>query len=108
MKSMRFMTYLLAATALALSAFVYYEYVHMLGFPDGHISTFGAAERTLAYAFISISTLAAAASIYLASATQTARTRIQLSAVFSIYLLFAICAFCFDRFYLVDALKDIG
>lgn len=49
--------YLAGCLALASALFIYAEYVHMLGFPDGFISELGYAQRKLAYVFIGISVI---------------------------------------------------
>jgi hypothetical protein len=108
MKSTPIAACILAAVALVLSAFVYYEYVHMLGFPDGHMTALGLAERALAYAFISMSVIVATFSIYLATTASARRRRLGLTVLIAIYSLASIGMFCLDRFYFKTALNDIG
>jgi hypothetical protein len=108
MKTIRIAAYVLAATALVLSAFVYHEYVDMLGFPDGHVSALNLAERRLAYLFISMSAIVAMCSIYLARSATVRRRHLGIAVLAAIYSLVSICMLCFDRFYLTAALNDIG
>ena len=46
---------LLGLAALALSFYVYEEYIQLLGFPDGYVTALGAAEEKLAAVFIALS-----------------------------------------------------
>ena len=46
---------LLSVVALVLSLYAYEEYIHLLGFPDGHVTALGAAEEKLAAVFIALS-----------------------------------------------------
>lgn len=55
MASFRLFACLLGLVALALSFYAYEEYIRLLGFPDGHITELGAAEKKLAVVFITLS-----------------------------------------------------
>jgi glucan phosphoethanolaminetransferase (alkaline phosphatase superfamily) len=80
----------------------------MLGFPDGHATALGLAERTLAYVFISMSAIVASFSIYLATTASARRWRPGLAVLIAIYSLASIGMFCLDRFYFKSVLNDIG
>ena len=51
----RLLACLLGLAAVVLSFYVYEEYIHLLGFPDGHVTELGAAEQKLAAVFIALS-----------------------------------------------------
>ncbi len=51
----RLLACLLGLAAVVLSFYVYEEYIHLLGFPDGHVTELGAAEAKLAAVFIALS-----------------------------------------------------
>lgn len=51
----RLLACLLGLLALASSLYVYEEHVRLLGFPDGHVTALGTAERKLATVYIALS-----------------------------------------------------
>lgn len=95
----RILGYVMGCLALALSFFVYLEYIHMLGFPDGFITELGYAERRLAMTFIAISVIAGSCFIYLAGRALREKTGKRLYAVVFVYLLFIISLSLIDYHY---------
>lgn len=108
MRLNRILAYLIGCIALALSFFIYTEYVYSLGFPDGFISELGYAERKLAYIFIAISVILGLYFIYLgkmASRTEIGKT---LAATISLYFISIITLFLIDYYYHLHLTGSVG
>lgn len=99
MKSKRIIACSFGCAALAASLLVYLEYVYMLGFPDGHITELGRAQRSLAYVFIAASVVFGLCFFYLGSVVSRRRIDKQLSIIVVLYLLSVIVVFLIDSYY---------
>ncbi|HVG38345.1 MAG TPA: hypothetical protein VM870_03595 [Pyrinomonadaceae bacterium] len=99
MKSNRLAAYLLGGAAFASSLFIYLEYVHDLGFPDGYITELGYAERRLAYVFIVAGVAFGAWFIYLGRAARQKAIGKQLAAAAILSLTLMIGLFLVDYYY---------
>lgn len=98
-KLMRFIAYLMACAAFALSSFAYFEYIYGLGFPDGFISELGYAERTLAYVFIIISVATALYFVYLGKIAGRKLIKRQFLVAGLLYLAFIVVIVMVDRYF---------
>lgn len=83
----RLLACLLGLAALALSLYVYEEHIRLLGFPDGHVTELGAAEKKLAVVFIALSLLIGSYSLYLGTMTDRRKTAARLVVATGLYLL---------------------
>src|SRR6266550_627783 len=90
MKLKTIFPFVLGGAALALSLFVYFEYIYMLGFPDGFITELGHAERKLAQIFIAASVIFASCFIYLGWMASRKEIRNRFTAGVLLYLVFMI------------------
>lgn len=99
MESKRIIAYLFGCAALAASLFVYLEYVYMLGFPDGHVTELGRAQRSLAYVFIAASVVFGLCFFYLGSVISRRRIDKQLSIVVALYVMSVVVVFLIDSYY---------
>lgn len=89
---------LLGLVALALSLYVYEEYIALLGFPDGHVTQLGAAERKLAVVFIALSLPLGASLLYLGVLADSRKLGTRLVIAGSLYLLVLMGAVAVDYF----------
>lgn len=85
--------------ALVLVLFAYAECVYFLGFPDGHVTQLGAAERKLAGVFIVVSVPLSAHLLCLGWIATRRRVGRRLATAIVVYLLFllgvaAVDAYC--------------
>lgn len=85
--------------ALASSFFVYVEYIHMLGFPDGFITELAYAERRLARIFIGTSVILASCFVYLGWMAGRKEIGKKLSVAVFVYLIFIITLSLMDNHY---------
>lgn len=108
MKPTRLFAYLMAAVALASSLLAYLSYVHTLGFPDGHITELGRAERRLAYVFIGVSLVSASCFIYLGAAASRKRIGRKLSAAVVLYSVSVLALFLVDNYYRAHLDDGVG
>ena len=83
----RLLACLLGLVALALSLYVYEEYIHLLGFPDGHVTALGASEKKLAAVFIALSLLVGLYLLYVGTMADRSKVAARLVLVSGWYLL---------------------
>jgi hypothetical protein len=108
MKLNRILSYVMGGVALALSFFVYLEYVHLLGFPDGFITEVGYAERRLARIFIGTSIIMVWCFVYLARRALRERIGKRLYAAVFVYLLFIVSLSLIDYHYRLTLMDGGG
>jgi uncharacterized membrane protein len=108
MKLNRTIAYLIGCMALVSSFPVYVEYIYQLGFPDGHITELGYAERRLAYVFIVISFIFGSSFIYLGTGEARKRSAKQLSATIILYLLSVIGIYLINYYYRLHLDNGVG
>ena len=77
----------LGLVALVLSLYVYEEYIHLLGFPDSHVTALGAAEEKLAAVFIALSLPAGLYSLHVGTMANRSKVAARLLLVGGLYLL---------------------
>ena len=94
----RLLACLLGLVALALSLYVYQEYIGLLGFPDGHVTELGAAEKKLALVFIALSLPLGVRLLHLGVLADPRRMGARLVLAGSLYLLVLIGAIVVDHF----------
>ncbi len=97
---------LLGLAALALSFYAYEEYIRLLGFPDGHVTPLGAAERKLAAVFIASSLPLGLYLLYLGTAAAPKKVRARLAITAGLYVLVLVGVVVVDR--LLQARLDGG
>ena len=106
MISSRLLACSLGLAALALSLYVYEEYIRLLGFPDGHVTELGAAEKKLAAVFIALSLPLGSYLLYLGVAADPRNVGARLVIVGSLYALVLVGASVVDH--LLQARLDGG
>ena len=89
---------LLGLAALALTFYVYEEYIHLLGFPDGHVTQLGAAEKKLALVFIAVSLPLGLYSLYLGTMADRRKAAARLAVVGILCLLVLVGATAMDYY----------
>src|SRR5262245_3079787 len=104
----RIIAYLMGGIAFVASFFIYMEYIHWLGFPDGFISEVGYAERRLAYLFIGISLLFGLRFIYLGKIVPQTGVGKKLSATLMLYLISILSIALIDYYYRVHLMGSTG
>lgn len=98
MISSRLLACVLGLAALAVALYVYEEYIRLLGFPDGHVTDLGTAEKTLAAVFIGLSTPLGLYLIYLGTAARQEPTKARWLVVVGLYGLVLVGALVVDRY----------
>ena len=99
MNSQRLLAWVSGLAAWALALFAYAEYVYFLGFPDGHITEQGAAERKLAIVLIGVSLLAGAYGLYLGWIAIRRQVGRRLAILIASYLFFLFGVMLVDAYY---------
>jgi hypothetical protein len=84
------------------------EYIYQLGFPDGHITELGYAERRLAYIFIGISFILGSFFIYLGTVGARKQIAKSLSAIIILYLLSVVGIYLLDYYYRLHLDNGVG
>ena len=108
MKLNRIIAYLIGCLVLASSFFVYIEYIHLLGFPDGFITELEYAERKLAYLLIAIDIIFGSWFIYLGKLASKKKISKKLSTAIFLYLIFLVSIFFVDRYYKLHLVNSAG
>jgi hypothetical protein len=100
--------YLMGGSAFVASFFIYMEYIHRLGFPDGFITELGYAERRLAYLFIGISVLFGLYFIYLGKIAPRTEIGKKLAAAILLYLISILSLALIDYSYHLQLVGGTG
>ena len=87
----------LGLAALALSFYAYEEYIAWLGFPDGHVTELGTAERRLASVFIALSLPLGLYLLYLATLADPRKVDRRLAVTAGLYVLVLVGTGLVDR-----------
>ena len=82
--------------ALGLSIYVYEEYIGSLGFPDGHVTELGAAEKKLAAVFIALSLPLGLHLLYLGTVADPRKVGARLVIAAGLYVLVLVGASAVD------------
>jgi hypothetical protein len=93
------LAYLMGCIALGLPCLIYFQYIYVLGFPDGFITELEYAERRLAYIFIVISLIIGSYFMYLGMGAGRKVIGKRLSATIIVYLAFIISLMLLDYYY---------
>lgn len=108
MTSNRLIAYLLGGLVFVASFFIYLEYIHLLGFPDGFITELGYAQRRLAYLFVGVSLLFGACFIYLGQIAPQTGIGQKLAITLMLYLIAALSIALIDYSYRLHLMDGTG
>lgn len=102
----RLMACSLGLVALTLSLYVYEEYIRLLGFPDGHVTELGAAEKKLALVFLALSLPLGSSLLFLGTLAAPGKVKGGLAVAGGLYVLVLVGTGVVD--YLLQARLDGG
>src|SRR5689334_10601487 len=85
------LAFLMVVITIIASWLAYFEYIWLLGFPDGYITELGYAERKLANIFIIVNLILGLFFLYLGISSSKKYKRVMLLVSIILYIIITIC-----------------